>query len=138
MKLLRALQVFCAIFFYGFCLSVFASDFGRRSGARCLAETPIQLSILRLHDDLFVRRSCDQARVLLIAAGARADAKSTSDGCVRGFGRPDKFARARLTFFTLAPVGKGEGASPPSMAGGARSRSMIVRRVRSHSATANL
>ncbi len=61
--------------------------------------------------------SCDglasKLRVLLIAAGARADAKSTSESCVRGFGTPDKLARARLTFYTLAPVGNREAASSP-------------------------
>lgn len=46
----------------------------------------------------------DKLKILLIAAGARADAKSTSDGCARGYGAPDKFARARLTFYALAPV----------------------------------
>jgi hypothetical protein len=42
----------------------------------------------------------------LIAAGARADAKATSGACAQGFGRPDKFARSDLTFYTLAPAGK--------------------------------
>lgn len=55
----------------------------------------------------------DKLRVLLIAVGARADAKSISEACVRGYGAPDKLARARLTFYTLAPVGNGEAASPP-------------------------
>lgn len=50
--------------------------------------------------------------VLLIAAGARADSRSTPEGCVREYGLPDKFARARLTFYTLAPVGNGENAGP--------------------------
>lgn len=61
--------------------------------------------------------SCDglasKLKVLLIAAGARADAKSTSVGCARGYGTPDKFAAARLTFYTLAPAGNGENASQP-------------------------
>jgi hypothetical protein len=60
--------------------------------------------------------SCDglasKLKVLLIAAGARADAKSTSEACARGYGSPDKFARARLTFYTLAPVGNGENKDP--------------------------
>jgi hypothetical protein len=46
----------------------------------------------------------DKLKVLLIAAGARSDEKSTPGGCARGFGRPDKFAQAFLTFYTLAPV----------------------------------
>src|ERR1700761_3306459 len=55
--------------------------------------------------------SCDglayKLRILLIAAGARADAKSTADACSSGYGRPDKFARARLIFYTLAPATAG-------------------------------
>ncbi|HME38507.1 MAG TPA: hypothetical protein VKG63_06050 [Steroidobacteraceae bacterium] len=46
----------------------------------------------------------DKIKVLLIAAGARGDAKSQPGACASGFGRPDKFARADLTFYTLAPV----------------------------------
>jgi len=47
----------------------------------------------------------DKIKVLLIAAGARNDAKSWPGACAQGFGRPDKFARADLTFYTLAPSG---------------------------------
>jgi hypothetical protein len=47
----------------------------------------------------------DKIKVLLIAAGARRDATSRPGACASGFGRPDKFARADLTFYTLAPVG---------------------------------
>jgi hypothetical protein len=61
--------------------------------------------------------SCDglaeKLRILLIAAGARADAKATTDGCPGGFGRPDKFARARLRFYTLAPAANADSASAP-------------------------
>ncbi len=46
----------------------------------------------------------DKIKLLLIAAGARQDAKSRAGACANGFGRPDKFARASLTFYTLAPV----------------------------------
>lgn len=45
----------------------------------------------------------DKIRLLLIAAGAKQDAKSQPGACASGFGRPDKFARANLTFYTLAP-----------------------------------
>ncbi len=45
----------------------------------------------------------DKLKTLLIAAGARADAKSSPGACAMGFGRPDKFARADLSFYTLAP-----------------------------------
>jgi hypothetical protein len=47
----------------------------------------------------------DKIKVLLLAAGARHDVKSTPGACASGFGRPDKFARADLTFYTLAPLG---------------------------------
>jgi hypothetical protein len=52
----------------------------------------------------------DKVKLLLIAAGARRDAKSWPGACANGFGRPDKFARANLTFYTLAP-GAGDTAS---------------------------
>jgi len=45
----------------------------------------------------------DKLKKLLLVAGARADVKSQPGACASGFGRPDKFARADLTFFTLAP-----------------------------------
>ena len=45
----------------------------------------------------------DKIKLLLIAAGARQDAKSRAGACAGGFGRPDKFARANLTFYTLLP-----------------------------------
>lgn len=50
----------------------------------------------------------DKIRILLLAAGARSDAKSRPGACAAGFGHPDKFARADLTFYTLAPYGSGE------------------------------
>jgi hypothetical protein len=46
----------------------------------------------------------DKLKVLLIAAGARSDAKARPGACASGFGRPDKFAQADLTFYTLAPA----------------------------------
>jgi hypothetical protein len=58
----------------------------------------------------------DKIKVLLIAAGARRDAKSRAGACALGYGRPDKFARAYLTFYTLSPAAAaapGGGASPP-------------------------
>ena len=52
--------------------------------------------------------SCDglasKLKLLLIASGARPDAKSNAGACASEFGRPDKFARADLTFFTLTPA----------------------------------
>src|SRR6266702_890779 len=47
----------------------------------------------------------DKIKLLLISAGARHDAKSQPGTCASGNGRPDKFARANLTFYTLAPSG---------------------------------
>lgn len=44
----------------------------------------------------------DKLKVLLLAAGARADAKANGI-CSRDFGRPDKLAQAELTFYTLVP-----------------------------------
>lgn len=49
----------------------------------------------------------DKLRMLLLAAGARADAKASSGACPNGFGAPDKFARAELTFYTLVPANAG-------------------------------
>jgi hypothetical protein len=61
--------------------------------------------------------SCDglanKLKVLLIAAGARPDAKSIPGACSSGYGSPDKFARAYLTFYTLAPANDGGNTSPP-------------------------
>lgn len=54
----------------------------------------------------------DKLKILLIASGARSDAKARAGACASGFGRPDKFARADLSFYTLAPAGDGT-ASPP-------------------------
>ena len=46
----------------------------------------------------------DKIKLLLSAAGARKDSTVRSGGCAEGSGRPDKFARAYLTFFTLSPA----------------------------------
>jgi hypothetical protein len=46
----------------------------------------------------------DQLRVLLIAAGARADSQSRAGACASGYGRPDKLPQAYLTFYTLVPA----------------------------------
>jgi hypothetical protein len=61
--------------------------------------------------------SCDglasKLRILLIASGARADAKARTGACASGFGRPDKFARADLTFYTLSPASADSPAGSP-------------------------
>jgi len=52
----------------------------------------------------------DKLKIVLLAAGARADVKSVPGACASGFGRPDKFARADLTFYTLTPADSGTAA----------------------------
>jgi hypothetical protein len=114
MQSLRGLRVGLALIICGFSATAFASE---------PSATDSGQGVWQKHDYSFqflgftTTYSCDglasKLKVLLIAAGARADAKSISDGCSRGYGVPDKFARATLTFYTLAPVGNGENGSPP-------------------------
>lgn len=114
MKLLRTLKIGCALVICGFSMSLLAGE--------AWAGDPEQ-GVWLEHEYSFqyfgftTTYSCDglatKLKILLIAAGARADAKTTSDACARGFGVPDKFARALLTFYTLAPAGNGQNASPP-------------------------
>jgi len=54
----------------------------------------------------------DKLKKLLLAAGARADLKSQPGACASPLGRPDKFARADLTFSTLAPFDAAAGGKP--------------------------
>jgi len=113
MKLLRALKISSALVLCGSSMTAIA---GENSAA-----APEQ-GVWQKHEYSFqyfgftTTYSCDglasKLRVLLIAAGARADAKSISGACVRGFGNPDKLARANLKFYTLAPAGNGKNASP--------------------------
>jgi hypothetical protein len=56
----------------------------------------------------------DKLKLLLLAAGARADVKAQPGPCAEGFGRVDKLARTNLIFYTLAPAGPSDG---PSIAG---------------------
>lgn len=114
MKPLKVLKVGLAIMICGFSAAAFAGEG---------SATETEQGVWQKHDYNFqflgftTTYSCDglasKLKVLLIAAGARADAKSASVGCSRGYGIADKFARSRLTFYTLAPVGNGENASPP-------------------------
>jgi hypothetical protein len=53
----------------------------------------------------------DKLKRLLIAAGARKDAKAISGPCASPFGRPDKLARADLTFYSLVPDPAGTAAA---------------------------
>lgn len=45
----------------------------------------------------------DTLRRLLLLSGARADVQAEPGACAASFGQPDKFARAKLSFYTLAP-----------------------------------
>jgi hypothetical protein len=111
--MLRALKVSCALIVGGFTMTALA---GQSSAADS------EQGVWQRHEYSFqyfgftTTYSCDglasKLRVLLIAAGARADAKSISGACVRAYGTPDKLARANLKFYTLAPAGTGENASP--------------------------
>jgi hypothetical protein len=114
MKLLRAVKVGCGVLFCGFSCSSFAAAPSSGDAVQ---------GVWQKHEYSFQflgftsTYSCDglasKLKVLLIAAGARADAKSISDACSRGYGVPDKFARATLVFYTLAPVQIAENASAP-------------------------
>jgi hypothetical protein len=81
------------------------------------SDTPPQPGVWQKHEYTFAflgfttTYSCDgladKLKVLLTAAGARRDSKSRPGGCTSGFGKPDKFARAYLTFYTLVPSDAG-------------------------------
>jgi hypothetical protein len=113
MPSLRALKVSCTLVICGFGLTAFAGE---------PSATEPQQGVWQEHEYSFqflgftTTYSCDglasKLKVLLIAAGARADLKSTSEACARGYGTPDKFARAHLTFYALAPIGNAENGSP--------------------------
>jgi hypothetical protein len=120
----------CALVMCGFSISAFAAE---------TSPGDSQLGVWQKHEYNFqyfgftTTYSCDglatKLRILLIAAGARADAKSISGACVRGYGDPDKLARANLTFYTLAPVGDAGNTSPP-VSGAWRSVAFANRRPR--------
>jgi hypothetical protein len=113
MKTLGALKVGCILVICGLGMAAFAGE---------TSNTRPEQGVWQKHEYTFqflgftTTYSCDglasKLKVLLIAAGARADAKSISGACSRGYGTPDKFSRASLTFYALAPVGTGENASP--------------------------
>ena len=79
----------------------------------CRADAPPS-SVWKKHEYSFVAMgftstySCDgladKLRTLLLAAGARSDAKVRPGACPGGFGQPEKMARAQLTFHTLEPA----------------------------------
>jgi hypothetical protein len=69
----------------------------------------------------------DKLKVLLIAAGARADSKSQSGVCASGYGRPDPLPQANLTFYTLVPARAAKSADGPQVAGTWRRVSLASR-----------
>jgi hypothetical protein len=115
MTLLKARRVICALV---------ACAFSMTAGASEPSATDSQQGVWQKHEYSFqflgftTTYSCDglasKLKTLLIAAGARADAKATSGGCSRGYGVPDKFARADLKFYALAPIADGGNANPPA------------------------
>jgi hypothetical protein len=46
----------------------------------------------------------DKLKALLVHTGVRGDVRATPGACAAGYGGPDKFARADLTFASLAPA----------------------------------
>jgi hypothetical protein len=110
----KSLKVGLAVAMYGFGVAGYAGE---------VSSTDAEQGVWQKHEYSFqflgftTTYSCDglasKLKVLLIAAGARTDAKSISDGCSSGYGVADKFARASLTFYTLAPAQNGENASAP-------------------------
>jgi len=67
--------------------------------------------------------SCDglesKLKLLLRQLGARSDATVMAYPCARGYGRPDRFATARLKFATLAPADEAAGAGAAAAPGSA-------------------
>jgi hypothetical protein len=59
----------------------------------------------------------DKLRRLLLAAGARADAKASAGACPSDFGHPEKLARADLAFYTLMPDSGDKPADGPRATG---------------------
>jgi hypothetical protein len=98
-------------------------------GSIAMADSPVASSVGSWQEHKFSFQymgftstySCDgladKLKVLLLAAGARPDAKSWPGACASGFGRPDKFARAELTFHTLMPLDSSSAADAKSVQG---------------------
>ncbi|HTB89291.1 MAG TPA: hypothetical protein VK743_15120 [Steroidobacteraceae bacterium] len=113
MTSLRALKISFALVIGGFSVAVFAAEpLGADPGQGAWQKHEYSFQFLGFTTTYSCEGLAGKLKVLLIAAGARADAKSTSGACTRGFGSPDKFARAYLTFYSLAPVGSGQNGSP--------------------------
>jgi hypothetical protein len=106
MTFFRALKLGCALGFCGFSVAAFSAEPTAGASEPGVWQKHVySFQFLGFTTTYSCDGLADKVRVLLIAAGARADAKSISGACTRGFGTPDKFARANLTFYTLAPVG---------------------------------
>jgi hypothetical protein len=113
MTSLRTLTVVCAVIICGFNMTAVAAD---------SPAADLESGVWQKHEYTFqflgftTTYSCDglasQLKVLLIAAGARADAKSASGACARGYGSPDKLAGAYLTFYSLTPTNAGNANTP--------------------------
>jgi hypothetical protein len=109
----KLLQVGCAILIYGFSIAARAADpAAAESGQGVWQKHDYNFQFLGFTTTYSCDGLANKLKVLMIAAGARADAKSTSGGCSRGYGVPDKFARASLKFYTLAPAANEQNASP--------------------------
>lgn len=93
------------------------------------ADAPADAGVWQKHEYRFsfvgftTTYSCDgladKLKLLLLAAGARKDVKSQPAACARGFGRPDKFASAYLTFYTLGTPGADQAGAGGNAAEGA-------------------
>jgi hypothetical protein len=109
----RLFRVGCAILIFGFSITVRAADRAApESGQGAWQKHEYNFQFLGFTTTYSCDGLASKLKVLMIAAGARADAKSTSGGCSRGYGVPDKFALASLRFYTLAPAANGQNASP--------------------------
>src|SRR5580698_6865759 len=85
-------RVGCAILIFGFGSAVLAADRAPESGQGVWQKHEYNFQFLGFTTTYSCDGLANKLKVLMIAAGARADAKSTSGGCSRGYGVPDKFA----------------------------------------------
>jgi len=114
MKSLRMLVVTGMALFYGAGAprSAFADDASASAGPGVWQKHAYTLQFMGFTTTYSCDGLADKVKVLLIAAGARPDSKSQPGVCSRGWGRPDKFAQANLTFYTLVPADSSAGGAP--------------------------